>query len=284
MPCVCWQNFKAKLKEAWPKISRFLEVLFSYLAFCFLISAIFVPWASIRIRVPNQPEDSTIYPSVGRGLINVNIYDGYGTIVSQDYYRQDANGEDLDPFCGSSNQTSIFGEMFPILFPNGTSMLTSENPQFKADRSDDQFDWCSRKRATSKYLGCSVIIAIIANVFLFVTVVRGKGCRLIPTILNIAAAGTTITALSTFGHWLKAVSPGHHHHHDEDFSWHGDAGFGLSITSVVFTLLSVLLTITRCCCECGKRRCCKGAADLPPYTESEKTPLIDEKQGLINYA
>eukprot|EP00045_Choanoeca_perplexa_P020885 m.5236 g.5236 ORF g.5236 m.5236 type:complete len:289 (-) comp7520_c0_seq1:95-961(-) len=160
----------SKLQSGWLFLISFI---------CFILGICLINFeTALTTTIPLENSDASIY--VYRGLFKTTLasdHNGRWMEIEMDNEDKDANGDKLDPFCGSPDAISPFQTYFPVLRtdPDTGVMLNyssgvccSENTLFKASRADNLHSWCHVRDDVSfqRLIGVSLMSATFFGLFI----------------------------------------------------------------------------------------------------------------------
>ncbi|EDQ87954.1 uncharacterized protein MONBRDRAFT_26615 [Monosiga brevicollis MX1] len=201
-----------------------------------------------------------------RGLWTASLQNNYGAEVWVYYYKEDVNGFEMDPFCGSSAASSFYLQYLPVLttdFQSGNNYLPpgvccGTGTVFDADRSDETNDWCDLRDATRGLSIASVVFIGLAFLSMFLARLTFG-----PMIfLSLIGAILGIAATIVFGVWLHREEDDVE---DQQFDSVADVdaaySYGLFIVGWLLPLLASIFLIFS---EIFRRKDRRDSVAVPP--------------------
>jgi len=264
------------------------EVFFCTASFFLFAVAMLSPdWARQSLSFDNR-EDVVI----SRGLFEVSIYDGYGTMVTAVYDLEDEKSDRVDPYCGLATRPSVFVSQLPMLVGNFSidpRILGNDSSVYKPTRDDDEFEWCHRKQVGQLSLMIGMLPAVLAPLLIFAAVICPRlSCRfaVAAATANVMSAICGFITSCVMGSWIMAAKRAHQLRDiPSEGNWSGGVAFACMVIAALFAAVAVVIVLVDLCT--ARKACLRNGGSgaetqalLPAYRELDhgnvqKVPLYD---------
>eukprot|EP00055_Hartaetosiga_balthica_P002055 m.139078 g.139078 ORF g.139078 m.139078 type:complete len:245 (+) comp18803_c0_seq1:130-864(+) len=148
------ESLHLEIEEEPPSCLVISSFYLSNLAVICILVAIFVPSLILQnLSVPVNNTESNYTVTIGRGLLQMSIYNNHGEVALYSYFSKDIYGMSVDPFCGGGN-------------------LSSTLPFVNVDiiGKTDERNWCKKRVALLGFCGLLTALLCLAVVCLFLEV------------------------------------------------------------------------------------------------------------------